>query len=110
MVEGYWRQPNFKDDIMKLLKGLYGPALHQSIPSQAVLTRLGELDRKPSTPVKQPQLDNFDDNEHIGVGAVMVQDVAGMEFLDSGRRRIPDIHDGFPPHGMAYEYAEEPES
>lgn len=96
---------------MKLPTRLRDPVLHQSIPSQAVLTRRsGELDKQPFAPVFHPKLDRFDDNEHIGVGTVMVQDIVGMEFLDSCRRRIPEIHNEFPPHGVAYEYSEEPES
>lgn len=46
------------------------------------------------------EMDLLNDDEHLGIGAMMPQDVAGLNFLDSYRRRIPDLHEEFPPHGL----------
>lgn len=43
------------------------------------------------------------DVAHLGIGAAMAQDVVGMEFLDGCRRRIPSIHEEFPPHALGHD-------
>ncbi len=43
------------------------------------------------------------DAAHLGIGAAMAQDIAGMEFLDNYRRRIPSIHEEFPPHALGHD-------
>lgn len=89
---------------MKLLTRLRDPALQLPPPSVAELTWADEI--------KHAITDEEDENNgHLGVGAATVPDVAGLEFLDSCRRRIPDIHEEFPPHGLAYDdYTEEQDS
>lgn len=84
---------------MKLLTRLRSPSQLQQTPPITVI--LNEISSNVSD----------EESEHLGVGAAMVPDVIGMEFLDGSRRRIPDIHEEFPPHGLAYDdYAEELES
>ena len=89
---------------MKLLTRLRYHPPQQPYPSQTVVAWLEDESKESSD----------DDNEHIGIGASMVQDVLGMEFLDSCRRIIPEIHGEFHPHGLAYdefaEYIADPES
>jgi hypothetical protein len=84
---------------MKLLARLREP--QQTRASQVTIRWLDEAELEQTG----------DEHDHMGVGAAMVQDLAGMEFLDSYRRRIPEIHEEFPPHGLTYdESAEETES
>jgi hypothetical protein len=45
-------------------------------------------------PAGNTELENED---HIGVGALMPQDVVGLDFMDGFRRKIPEVHEDFPP-------------
>ncbi len=80
-----------------------------------LLARLREPDPTQLTAITfpdDPDHEAFDhDIAHLGIGAAMAQDVAGMEFLDGYRRRIPCIHEEFPPHALGHEdFAEELEA
>jgi hypothetical protein len=92
---------------MKLLTRLRDTTFYQSTPSQAVLAWLDGLNsselEESTSQSELVQFGNPEDDEHIGVGAAMPQDVAGLNFLDSCRRRIPDIHEDFPPHGVSFD-------
>jgi len=74
---------------MKLLARLRQPHQAEALPPITVI--LNEI----ST--------NADHEEHLGVGAATVPDIFGMEFAEGTRRRIPDIHEDFPPLGMTYD-------
>jgi len=83
---------------MKLLKRLRDPETRTSIPPLDAMSWIETIN-----------VETYGtDHDHFGVGAAMIADLVGMEFLDSYRRRIPEIHEEFPPHGLTYdEYEEE---
>ena len=72
-----------------------------------LLSRLREPDLTQVTIIsmpEEPEHASFEnDITYLGVGAAMAQDVAGMEFLDGYRRRIPSIHEEFPPHALGHD-------
>lgn len=46
------------------------------------------------------------DDDHYGIGGLVSQDIVNMDFLESHRRRIPDLHEEFPPHGFCISHSE----
>ena len=82
---------------MKLLSRLRQPQQEEILPPITVI--LNEINA------------NAEHEEHLGVGAATAPDVFGMEFADGTRRRIPDIHEDYPPLGMSYDqFIEEAEA
>lgn len=45
-----------------------------------------------------------DDSEFLGVGATMVEDVVGLDFMDCFRSPITDHLEDDPQSGLSYEY------
>jgi len=45
-----------------------------------------------------------DDSEYLGVGATTVEDVIGLNFLDSFRSHVPDNNEEYPQYGPGGEY------
>jgi len=91
---------------MKLLTRLRKPLRNETSsthPAQPSLEAMIEV--KPEAPNPSfdgmPGAELLNDYDYFGIGAAMPHDVAGLDFLDSYRKRIPDMHEEFPLRGMA---------
>ncbi len=49
-----------------------------------------------------PDLFAETDEDQLDIDADMPQEVSALDFLEGYRRRIPDVHEEFPPHGLSW--------
>ena len=76
---------------MKLLSRLRGMLYTDSLPVMV------EQEEEPA--LRYLDLEMFEEEEHYGVGAAVLQDVADFEFFDSFRRRSSEVNEEVPPQG-----------
>lgn len=87
---------------MKLLKKCCVMLTEATKPTSPTL--LTEQENFPPADVLRIDPDLFAETEEdpLDVGVAMPQDVLALDFLEGYRRRIPEVHEEFPPHGLSW--------